>query len=982
MPACQTYIVMPLLLLLICSKGVMAQQAWNSSKLKVQPEFLYFRDTEPLLDLYINPAVASKDSIRMQCYYYPAGRDSTLVYWHEGLQQIKAGPQRLTLSFRQVKGNAYILPSFAAVIKKAGLVPPGTYRTFVTIKGKDLQHTGVYLHETDSVLSIQSSLRKNINNILVPQQHSLLPKVTATGPSVNTTTALLDRSEKKLDRYFKKNGLQPERSNREGKEIIELYAEGWYLGRYELQPKVSLRAQLQAERNQLQHNAGSLTGNSLGSYSSLSAQFREMKKESRENKELIAEIALSTNYSSGQEPGSQQDNNFQEARGMLEFPLFDIPVSLEGYYTTQDRHRQSKASYVHFRYDAEKAKQQLLKLVGSYNKRYEQTISQGRSYDMVYSQFITQLKAQKDQAAYSLRQQLPAVGTDFSSLNEEQLKVLAMQKAEAEQQQLQDSLQQAGTGTATAAQLKEKLEKAQEARRKATATYEKAQETYRTIRALEQKIGKYEMLLQQYSNTSYYDSIMAYGKLKALGNTEDLSYKDLAKKASGLLPESKTKNALTGLTSFDAGMFPKYVSDYTLSGQTLKGLDAGYDIGFAAIGGSYGRTEYIGRDGQVESYKAYSGRVQFKPVLWQRFGFVYFGYSPSRSLLNDKGFFKDVSASMPSFRNPVHILSATYSGAVSRFLLLSGEYATSVKPAQSEEARSSVSAMDRSAYNIKAEGDIPATTLHIEAGFEHAGRAFENNTLPMILAGTDRFRIKGKGDFLRNFLTLGIEYNYMLQNSFYSKGSNSRWGFDIATHSKRYPSIFLSYKPFSTFRSYNDTLQIAQKLLLGEVWTGKTSYQIKKQGRALRFTFLYNRNTSTMDTVHYQSALLQFNTIYTINTTMLSLNVGSTDIQTDNGPETAYPVFNSTRFVNASASGMLTTSLLLSGGTDIATAQQGICRYGLFLGSSYTFKVLPLTLRASFRYSNYRMDDITGWKQLYSGGIELAWRFKVPLFDD
>jgi hypothetical protein len=71
---------------------------------------------------------------------------------------------------------------------------------------------------------------------------------------------------------------------------------------------------------------------------------------------------------------------------------------------------------------------------------------------------------------------------------------------------------------------------------------------------------------------------------------------------------------------------------------------------------------------------------------------------------------------------------------------------------------------------------------------------------------------------------------------------------------------------------------------------------------------------------------------------------------------------------------------MLTGGTDVALANAMISRYGVFIGSGYTFKKLPFMIRANFRYTNYRLTEVIGWKQLYSGGIELAWRFKAKLF--
>jgi len=97
-------------------------------------------------------------------------------------------------------------------------------------------------------------------------------------------------------------------------------------------------------------------------------------------------------------------------------------------------------------------------------------------------------------------------------------------------------------------------------------------------------------------------------------------------------------------------------------------------------------------------------------------------------------------------------MGATYSGDITKYLNLSGEYAVSNKQGQSPEAKETVSFKERSVYNINISGNIPYTMINLEAGYEYAGKAFENNTLPVIMAGTERFRISGKGDL---FLAVG-----------------------------------------------------------------------------------------------------------------------------------------------------------------------------------------------------------------------------------
>ena len=75
------------------------------------------------------------------------------------------------------------------------------------------------------------------------------------------------------------------------------------------------------------------------------------------------------------------------------------------------------------------------------------------------------------------------------------------------------------------------------------------------------------------------------------------------------------------------------------------------------------------------------------------------------------------------------------------------------------------------------------------AEWEHIGRLFENNSIPYIRAATERYTVAGKSDFFKKFLTVGIQYNFMKQSTFASTGKSRKWGFDVKTNSRRYPTI-------------------------------------------------------------------------------------------------------------------------------------------------------------------------------------------------
>ena len=952
----------------------------QQDSLDLYTDFLYLEEKNIYQDFYFTAEEEYNFRLEMNCFSYKNETDSIRIYSTTvAQQQVKKGNGKFTVPFQKTTNDVYILPSFAHVLHKTGLIPPGNYKIFLKISDGSYTQQQVFVRETDSLLPYNTGIRKGINQIIAPVKKGFFQTAPVKPGYLDKASNALNRYQFRMDKYFRKNGLTPLRYTRDGKEIIDLYCEEWFMGRYEMNSDVSLTDQLKKEEASLEHNIGGMARNQLNNYQSLLSQFRELKKNSKENKELIGEIAVSGNFSNDREQYSAEDNNYYELRGGLELPVFDIPVSVSGYYTTQDKNRQAKASFIHFRYDVEKAKEQLLKLIGSYNKRYEQTIASGGNYELIYGQFVQQLNQEKTKAIATLKQETGLAAFDPASFDPEILKTKARELAGQQIEQAQDSVGGVLKSSEAGRSIERKAAQVQKTRQSAEEIYAKAMKQYNRIIELEQKMKKYQTLLQQYKKTLQFDSLMAYDKIKDLKNVENMSYKDMVKKASGILPEGKAKSAVAGLTNLDAGMFPKYISDYTMSGQMLKGVDIGYDIGIATIGATYGKTEYIDRNGNVEGYKAYSGRILFKPLFHQSFGLVYYGYSPGRQLLSDDNFFKGTDISLPSFRNPVHIVSATYEGQLSQYAALSGTYAFSKQQGQSAAAADKVVFKDKSAYNINLEGTVPGLPVTVEAGYEFTGKAFENNTLPVVMAGTEKFRIKGKGDLFQSFLTIGVEYNYLLQRSFYTKGNNSRWGFDLSTHSKRYPSVYLSYKPFSTFRSFNDTLSIEQKPILGEVWTGRLNYQIKKRDKAIRFVLLYNKNTSTMDTLQYGSSLLQFTTMLSRKATMLSINIGANNIQASY-IQTAFPAFNSSKFINVTA-GTSLAQINVNGGLDLAASNIGLSRYGAFTGIAYTFRRLPFMIRTNFRFNNYRLEEGMGWKQLYSGGIELAWRFKVKLFD-
>lgn len=954
--------------------------------LQLSTDLLYRDDDKGLSqDFFYTTAKDVKATLAVKAYYLGPKGDSTLLLRSVSDELVLPAEKHvLQYHYGKQSRELYTEPGFADCLRYAGQLPAGRYvYTISMYQDTDtLTHT-YFLKQVDSVLSAESNLRRDIMEIV----QASVKANGATGDlkalqqkASNKVTNVLNLSHSKIERYLHKKQLTPQYSRSGDEELLHLYSGSLLVGTVSLPATQSFSNLYVQEKEQLNNRIADFSKDQLENMRSLQNQFREILEGKKKDRSITGDINVSGNWANQQEPNAMQDNQYYEVGGQLSFPVADIPITLTGYYTTQDQHREAKSSYFRFSYDAQKAKEQLMKLVGSYNKKYEQTLNKGFSYDMVYSQFVNGLQSEKDNLLNRLKKEAGVENFDPSVYNEAYFKARAEEQIAQLKQKAIDSAQQLAAGSDTLAAAKEK---AQALQAKVTETYAKAMEYYNKILALEEKIKRYEKLVQQYKQNLHYDSLLAYDQLKDLKDLDKMSYKDMAKKAAGLLPEGKARTFIAGLTSFDAGIFPKYVSRYTQSGQMMKGLDAGYDIGFAEIGGGYGNTEFVDRTGSIETYKAYNLRMTSKPVKQQQLGFVYYGYSPSKRWLKNDDFFKGADLSLPSFRNPISIVAATYTGTFAKDIHVEGEYAFSnqqrnTSSQYTDQSNAVIAWKERSAYALKADGSLLNNNILLRGEYEYAGKHFENNTLPMMLSGTERLQLAAEGNLFRSFLRMNVEYNYMIQQNFTNTGKNAKWGFALSTHSKRYPSVSVSYKPFTTFRTFDDTLNVAQKPVLGAVWTAKANYQIKKKTYALRFSLVYNKNTSIMDTLDYSSSMIQLNTLYSTATQSLMLTLGRSGIQSTS-VTVPYPAFNNSSYLMLNGSQQFGKGTGAGLSTDIAVNEMGLAKYGWGCNGFYRLPKQPLTIRLNFRNSNYKMAETQSWQHLYGGSLELQWQINTKL---
>ena len=452
-----------------------------------------------------------------------------------------------------------------------------------------------------------------------------------------------------------------------------------------------------------------------------------------------------------------------------------------------------------------------------------------------------------------------------------------------------------------------------------------------------------------------------------------MTYKQLSKKASGILPDGNVKKLITGVTNLDVGMFPKNESKYTMSGQMLKGIDFGYDFGFFESGTIVGKTEYVGRDGNIDQYTCYSEKLGFRPAKDQKIALLYYGYTVDRKMYGNDPFFKDASISTPTFFEPTHIVSLNYSGELMHNVKINAESATSFKNTEQTTVTYS-SITEKTAIHLSAESNIPNTSVFIESAYDKTGKYFENATLPMAFGGTEQIRIAGKSDFLKSKIILAIEYSRLNQTNFSSSSSNQKWGFDVKTNFKLYPNLALSYKPFTTIRSFSDTLNIPQRPMLGSLWTGKASYQIKKHEQSVRFMLLYTQSRTELNYTEYSNSVGQFSITYLDKQRSATITSGINQSSGDNINTVFSP--RNTGFLSSGGSVQVNKKMTTSGGIDFAWASFGLCRFGTNGSIAYKPGRIPVTLKFNLRFNDIKVIHNENWRQFYSCNFDIVYRFK------
>lgn len=912
-------------------------------------------------DVYLSCDSSISGQLTIECKKYLQSGDSITVLKYAGTDfYVSPGISKITVKYAADDSNAFVSRPYYEILKRTGDIAPGQYRTRIHIEDINAHWSFDYtfMQAPDSLLSGASSLRSDINKSLAPNAGPLTPlKKRLEKVAGYASGKAIKNARKKLDDVSRSRGLTRLEYQKGSKTYIDYYFEDWFAGRYEASNNKKLSKQLLQENDVTSAiNVNKLATNDIDAHPSLFSQFRKFKRQKDDNQEIKGEIAIAGNTATSQEPNSGVDNNYYEIRGQVELPIMQLPFEIEGLYTSQDAHRQVKTSFVHVHYDVDKMKSELMQFVGSYNQKFAETKSKTAGLEQVYAKGIQTLEARKAK----LEKELAGQFTDAKSTG--------MLKDAENPSGLVDT---SGAAGVVPGDMGEQKKNALDEERKIAEKRKELEVKKKELEALDKKIEKYRLLLEQNRNTNYFDSAVGYSRTAGF-NGSNASYKQLAKRSEGLLPDGNAKSFISGFSSFDAGMFPKYASKYTMSGQVMKGVDMAYDLGLCEVGVSAGKTEYVGRDGSPDKYTCYSLKTKFRVAPSQDVSLIYYGYSPDRKLYGGDAFFRNTDIATPTFFHPVHIVSLNYSGKVSDYVIINSEAASAIRSA---DAHTNTDMKELMGLHLDAAGAVPGTPVQLQASFDKTGKDFENSTLPVTLKGTEQYRLGGTTDLFHNFLSLGLDYYYLSQSSLTYSGSNTRWGIDIRTHSKRYPSVSLSYKPFSTFKTLNDTFSIPQRPMFGSVLTSRASYQFKRNGNVWRFSLVYNKSTTTQDTSFYGNTMLQAICIYTNK--MLTVTSATGYMEQHGTSQTmAAP---SMSFLNAGINYFFSKEVGISSGIETGVTGFGFCKYAVAGGISISPKKKPVTVRVNLRAAGYRQQRADTWKPLYNGYMELAYRFRHKL---
>ena len=952
-----SFVITMLFLLLTVTSHCYASN--KDSALILLPDEIKIKGDKIIQPLSYSASVADTYKVKINSYQLGI-TDSTQLFASEYPAIILTkGVHKFSLELTKAGNQKFFNPVFQELLLTNKKYPAGNFVFNVQLIQPQTNDT-IYqrtLFIVDSLIDIAAGARDKINKTFkskkIFQWASIIPKPKISSPITP------EQISRVTNRIQQKSGYDNTPKKRGDKWYSSVYYKNWFVGYYEIKDLPSLKSKIDNETNQLNTDPSGFVSTDFGKLPSIPKQLKDLKKK-KEN-EINGTFELTSGIGNGQESGSQLLNNYVNVHTALNTKVANIPVGVECYYTTMDKNRHNKASYFRVHYDIEEAKSELNQLITGYKTKFQEAEAKGSGYSMIYNDYLNKLEQEQNKLNNEITRinSLPSLKTNTNN-------TASSGSIENFTSSLTNKLEQSAKDSALSKVGNTKASKEKDSLQNVV------REKQQRLLQISQKIEKYQGLLDQYINRLKMDSALVNKNINKVNNSNDMSYKDMAKSASDLLPDGKVKKFTTGLTRLDAGIINEYQSNYTMGGQTLKGGSMGYDIGFSTISMSVGKTEYVGRDGSVDPYSCVLLRSDFKQWNKQKFGIIYYNYSASKKAFDGNQPIKN-DLSIPSFSKPTHIYSLCHEGTILKNLNMQNELATSYKQGLNTESI----AMSNSAIKSSLDYLFPKVNVAVQGTWEHVGKSFENQSLPFNKAASEHYTLATQTDLFHSFISVGVQYNLMKQETFATEATSVKWGFDIKTNtSKRYPSFMVSYKPFSSFRAYNDTSIIQQRPMTGSVWMAKSSYQLKRNGKSYRFSLVYNQNTtSATDSQNYKSQTIQANVIYLHNTNMISLNTGWMRMPVIRPEGTK---ISQTFTVSSMVSKKILKSWDVSLGEDLAVGTYGIERIGGNTSIGYRFKKQPVSMNLMGRYAHIEQ-AFDGNKNLWLVQLGINWQIHLKL---
>ncbi len=860
--------------------------------------------------------------------------------------------------------------------------PPGTYVSMLRLKNGqqftshwhvDSQISAGARLNTEISESIQNSLRKikgsknNIKKMLDrAKQGAYTPIKKQEKAQQQINTKVTQDILKKVPSIRIKTALKG------NVQRLSFYYDRTYLGYKEINAKKEIAAYASARINKTKDQIRQESKKQLSDYRTLFEQYKQKRAERMKEDGLDGNVSVDTYFDSDQEEFSPNDNIYSEIFADTKMKILGIPVQLEGYYTTQDRNRNIKASYLRLQYDVQSSKEELESDLQQFKSDYANKKSNLFAKQSIYGSYIDKLKGSKTTIINGLKSEIDL--EDLSNFDWDEIGNNPFLFDQIDTNQLIQQLsEKASTEFSTSGKVNNEQQKVADQKAKAQEKIKKTRKRIEQLKNIEEKVRKYSAMIQQMQQTVHFDSAFVMRKLQNESDLDDYSKNSLLNKSKELLPKNDYSKFTKGLKDLNIGILNQYESDYSLAGQTMKGGGIEYSIKGVDFGVSIGRTEYVSRDlSNLDTYNNLLAKVTYEVSDKQRVKFIYYTYKPSNKHKANT-FFSSLRNSQLSFNRPVHIGNIIYNGTVSKTI----DYRFEIAGSRQKQTGDLVT-LDPSIHQLAYKGTLAYTPVKLPLGFnieyEKVGKNFTNETLAFIRRNFETKGITTFGEFFKGYLRARVSFKQLTQNPGEDQlRKNTKWGFDVRTVSKRYPNLQLSYKPFTTFASAYDTFAVSQRNLFGEVIRGKASYQLKKAGKSHRWHLLFNRNRTNIDTVNYETDLMQAGYILNSNSNMYMLQVGRMQM-----PENlAAPTNNRENyFVRMNEQFNVQPNIPLQLGQELAWNQGRINRLGVQVGSAYKLNNKPLVVRLQFRYLTYR-NSANLMQNIYGSMLGITYNFKL-----